>query len=628
MDEILQSINEEQAEVEKSAGEFANTMKTYINFRDEANRVRVKHVEKEISADILYEENEELKEQVREIYEQTNEIKERRAIGLEGLRRETEEMKCTTEMIRAKNEESEKEIRLKVEEFNRIKMMLVDKGIEYVTKRKPVQKTDRGTSFPNGTTSISPTLRTKSVVDPSVEMDICNVQNVPPETEMLHDRKEESLDSFQNKSFKTEMFNSHQNYKITTSETNHGRCADRSGIIIDSQVAIDLQNESCNKDKTLPKHIESEELRQQTSASELIRLPEVRKSKSRIPKPVVQPFGSASRDGDRFVVSKSNSLVVIQSDRYSREELVPKEQRHVTHPTMNYLDPETELRRLKNRSSTVKVDNRGKQLLKNDCAIRCERGGDESELYSYTDKRDKYCEEKLKHTRIKKNEVKSKIDTGLKTRSNNVAKRATSNKIDTKRGRNECSNLKGKERPYVKLKEFELPPLRITPRATKVITNMPESSRSINGMTPLPKLKQLSRQSIDGKTHLPPIKQNPRTDSKSIQKVPVRKDTISGSNRFSDPLPSIAKTDDKTQKLSLTINGTSQRSRARTKRLPPIESAQSRGQNSSNKRKPEASEISLSPFTTQNNRRPRKQNGRRHNSTRQRDDKRVSSGRA
>lgn len=204
-----------------------------------------------------------------------------------------------------------------------------------------------------------------------MKTDINNAESISPDTEMLHDRSDERVPSYQNKSLKN--IETHENYSITKSESTQRRCAEWPGIIlqtVDSRVATDLQNESGNEEKVLPKD-KNEKFKQ--LMSELIRLPVVNKSKSRIPKPVVQPYGSASCDGNRFVISKSNSQVVIQSNQYKREELVPKGQRHVTEPTMNYLDAVTELRITKKRSSTVKIDDRENEMLMHDSAIKCER---------------------------------------------------------------------------------------------------------------------------------------------------------------------------------------------------------------------------------------------------------------
>lgn len=51
--------------------------------------------------------------------------KERHAVGLKGLRKESEEIKSTAEMIREKNEKSANELRLNVEELNQKRMVLV-----------------------------------------------------------------------------------------------------------------------------------------------------------------------------------------------------------------------------------------------------------------------------------------------------------------------------------------------------------------------------------------------------------------------------------------------------------------------------------------------------------------------
>lgn len=609
MDEILESVDAEHCEVEKAAGEFANTMKTYINFRHEANRVRVKHMQQVISADILYEENEEIKEQVRELYDQINEIKERHAIGLQGLRRETEEMKCTAEMIREKNEEDEKEIKSKEEEFNRMKMILTEEGIEYVTNRRHAQNTERDTSILNACAPLSRPFQTKGVVDYLTKIDTRDVSCVAPYME----NKDETFDSV--------IYENNESHQVTEPVESQRYYAERTYTgeqSLDSPVVIKLPKESerdfRNEDSISPEPLEPGKLKQQMSASEL-RLSEVRKRTSRIPKPLVQPYGSASRDGDRFVVSKSNSLVVIQSERYKRDAFVPENQRYFTKPTMDFLDADTELRRLKKKSRS---DIGGRQDMTRNYSpiLEFERRDFVNTLHSKTDRSHKYSEDKPKVTRIKK-EVKSKIDTGLKSRPSNVGERSAVFKKDMQKRRNESRKQVGKENQSIKAKNLELPSLKKTSRKTKDAIDIPGSCESFSNKSPLPKIKSGNRPKTHEKRQLPPIKPS----SGSIQKGSARNDTISTSRHIRAPLPSISKGDNKSQVLSAA-------SKKRTRRLPPILYTKERAQNSSNKQKPEAMWISLSPSPTPNNDRRRKQTERRQNSSDQRDKIRVSSGRA
>ncbi|XP_045156928.2 uncharacterized protein LOC123523306 [Mercenaria mercenaria] len=558
MDEVMESIYSEHAELEKATGAFADAMKAHTNYKDEASRLRVQHIEQEISSDILLEENADLKEEIRELYDEINEMKERRALGLQELKQDTKETECAVELLKYKNEEVEEESKKKIEEFNSLRMILMDNGITYVRKGTFAQEVD---------SSISkfPPLNSQNMIRPELEIDIAHIGNVSPDigtprndsiTEngiLLKWVNEQNFPSDENAKISADWDTDERNDSVEVFNNERGQPHGTTAVYVPQPLSVKITDENIGEgdapvcavkdERTSPDCCRSEVPERQMSAAEFARLPVVRERKSRIPKPLVRPYGRAAGDSEILKASEGRSLMKTQDENYKRDDCTPDVKGHATTSSLGYFDPEidkfdrTDVERSDNITSCSIVSEQCREFKGN--TIR--RSGDKLSERSVR-----------KHENAQKNcnktEIKSKIDTGLKHRPTNttankpgkliqsitkIDKSASRNRKETRKeparvkysNKDAVTNIR-KEPSCIKAKNHDLPPLKNVSMATKNADNVPRSSSSFGNKTPLPNIKPANQHKT--KTLLPNVKSaNQQKDMKAAsEKRPARRPVL------------------------------------------------------------------------------------------------------
>ncbi|XP_045191112.2 uncharacterized protein LOC123547931 [Mercenaria mercenaria] len=413
IDKAMGSVYLEHAEIEEVTGAFADAMKASTIYKDEAPQVRAQHIEQEIISDILFDENARSKEEIRALYDEINEIHEGHAVGLQGLKQDTQEIKCVAELLNNKNED----------------------------------------------------LRT------CVDVDILKPLSV-----------------------------------VITEEKNG------EGVVPGS----------ANKDgRSLIDHFKSKIPAGQLSAVELARVLNVREKKSRIPKLLVQTYGSTSKNDERLKALKRSSVIMFHRKKYTSQSKKYKidtdtldDQRHVTKPYTDYLDPNIELRRLKERFGWVDKE-RFNEIKR--CRVNFEESEDlEGNTSCWTDEKPYACFEKKHETTpkcCKKKEIRSKTDTGLKDRpfqvvTNKLKMIVHSNaRIDKSASKKDVTKIpvpikccnksdltnKRKQQYYVKNTKSDIPSSKNVPTTLRNANGVPRSSSAFGNKTPLPSMKQANQ---------------------------------------------------------------------------------------------------------------------------------------
>ncbi|XP_045157270.2 uncharacterized protein LOC123523685 [Mercenaria mercenaria] len=526
MDEVMESIHSEHAEIEKTTGAFADAIKAHSNYKDEASRIRVQHIEQEISSDILLEENADLKEEFRELYDKINEIKERRCLGLQGLKQDTKETECAVEHVKVKNEEAEAETQKKIEEFNSLRMLLMGNGITYVRKGTFAQGVDSDVSLPIASVSKSPPLNSQNIIRTGLEIDIADMGNVSPDIGTHRNdnitengrllkwvNEQQNFPSGENEKLSADGDTGERNDSVEVFDNEGSQQQGTTDVYVPKPFSVKLTDENIGEgdapvcavkgERTSTDCCGSEVPVRQMSAAEFVRLPVVRERKSRIPKPLVRPYGRAARDCEILKASEGSSLMMTQDENYKRDACISDDKRNVT-SSFGYFHPEiersdrTDVERYDYIKSCSVVSEQCREFKGN--TIRRTDGKLSKRSVKKHENAPKNC---------KKTEIKSKIDTGLQNRPLNATVNKPGNtvhsvtKMDKSSSRNdtktETANKKysnisvitnvGCKPSGEKARKPDLPPLKNVSVAAKNADNVPRSSSSFGNKTPLPNIK-------------------------------------------------------------------------------------------------------------------------------------------
>ena len=479
MDEVMETVQSEHDELEKATKEFADTMKVHTKYRTEITRTRVQISQEEISLSMLQSDNSDLEKELRDVYDDIEEIHERRSVGLEGLKQKIIDVKCESETMKEENDEIEAGTKKKMTEFNELRMTVMEKGITYV-KKGTIVKGASTVRFPDMAGSKSPPPKPLSR---SLDIDLVNIDNVPPD-------------------IKTPRISTPDVCTVDKSS----KCESDDKIDdCDSLGKPVGQFDDCN---SLGKPV------RQMSTLELVRLPGAREVPSKIPKPTYQLYGSSIRDSERYTVSDEDSKRMVESKDYKRDNFVKEGERNATKFTCDFIDRAGEHERIL-------------ALAEQGPYYTCDFSGKSQYEYwrNYNAKQEKIKNEMNRRNtsqvkrnlpplqkqagvpkRIIKKEVKSKIDTGLKNRHFNQKRDLSANKKDIKKTNGPVRSSTGKntkrEPPSAKGKTKSLPPLKKAQNESEI-----PRSPSFGNKAPLPGIQPSSVQKM---------KKNKITDKKAV----------------------------------------------------------------------------------------------------------------